>query len=149
MSTLFQERSAATFPCPNCHQILSADVDHCKFCSVHIDQEAAASAAKLQDKINKACDDASMLRNVAGAMWVFWLARLIPFIGFIAGGATIACFLIAAIWIIHWRVRYGRIATSDTDYSRAKTNWSTALVFWWFMALWFVFVDYLNFFSRR
>ncbi len=60
------------FPCPSCHEFISSSMTVCKYCSVPIDPQAATTAVELQDKVNRACNDASLVRNLAGAMWVLF-----------------------------------------------------------------------------
>ncbi len=79
--------NVSTFPCPNCHEFISTSMTTCKYCSVPIDPQAASTAVELQDKVNRACNDASLVRNLAGAMWVFFFVRLIPIIGYVASSA--------------------------------------------------------------
>ena len=79
--------NVSTFACPNCHEFISTSMTTCKYCSVPIDPQAASTAVELQDKVNRACNDASLVRNLAGAMWVFFFVRLIPIIGYVASSA--------------------------------------------------------------
>ena len=70
--------NVSTFPCPNCHEFISASVTTCRYCFVPINPQAASTAVELQDKVNSACNDASLVRNLAGAMWVFSFVRFYP-----------------------------------------------------------------------
>jgi len=127
--------NVSTFPCPNCHEFINTSMTTCKYCSVPIDPEAASSAVELQDKINRACNDASLVRNLAGAMWVFFFVRLIPFIGLVALIGLIILFFFVPVRLIMWQVRFGGIQTADVDYKRAKRNVLVALGLWLLMLI--------------
>ena len=122
--------NVSTFPCPNCHEFISTSMTTCKYCSVPIDPQAAGTAAELQDKTNRACNDASLVRNLAGAMWVFFFVRLIPFIGLVATVGMYLLFLLVPVRLIMWQVRFGGIQTADLDYKLAKRKILVALGLW-------------------
>jgi hypothetical protein len=127
--------NVSTFPCPNCHEFINTSMTACKYCSVPIDPQAASSAVELQDKINRACNDASLVRNLAGAMWVAFFVRLIPFIGLVALIGLIILFFLVPVRLIMWQVRFGGIQTADVDYKRAKRNVLVALGLWLLMII--------------
>jgi len=105
----------------------------CKYCSVAIDPQVASTAVELQDKVNGACNDASLVRNLAGSMWVFFFARLIPIIGYVAAIGLIILFLVIPVRLIMWQVIFGGIQTADRDYKGAKRNILVALGLWLLM----------------
>lgn len=122
--------NVSAFPCPNCHEFISTNVTTCKYCSVPIDPQAANSAVELQDKVNRACNDASLVRNLAGAMWVCFFVRFIPFIGLVASIGMFVFFLSLPVRLIMWQVSFGGIQTADLDYKRAKREILVALGLW-------------------
>lgn len=122
--------NVSTFPCPSCHEFISTSMTICKYCSVPIDQQAASTAAELQDRVNGACNDASLVRNLAGAMWVFFFVRFIPIIGYVALVGMTLLFLLIPIRLIMWQVKFGGIQTADLDYKRAKPTLLAALGLW-------------------
>jgi hypothetical protein len=132
--------NVSIFPCPNCHEFISSSLTTCKYCSVPIDPQAASIAVELQDKVNNACNDASLVRNLAGAMWVFFFLRLVPFFGLLATVGMYLLFLIAPIRLIMWQVKFGRIQTADLDYKRAKRKILVALGLWVLMIIVLMFV---------
>ena len=69
-----------------------------------------------------------MLRNSAGAMWIFVLLGLIPFLPF-GWGATFLFFVIP-VWLVYWQVKFGKLQSSDVDYKRAKRDRLIALGMW-------------------
>ena len=69
-----------------------------------------------------------MLRNSAGAMWIFVLLGLIPFMPF-GWGATLLFFVIP-VWLVYWQVKFGKLQSSDVDYKRAKRDRLIALGMW-------------------
>ena len=122
--------NVSTFPCPNCHEFISTSVTTCRYCSVPIDPQAASTAVELQDKVNSACNDASLVRNLAGAMWVFFFVHFIPIIGYVALTGMFLLFLLIPIRLIMWQIKFGGIQTADLDYKRAKPTLLAALGLW-------------------
>lgn len=127
--------SASTFPCPNCREFINTSMTTCRYCSAAIDPQAASTAVELQDKVNRACNDASLVRNLAGAMWVFFFVRLIPIIGYVASFGVFVLFVLITVRLIMWQVRFGGIQTADLDYKRAKRNILVALGLWLLMII--------------
>jgi hypothetical protein len=110
----------------------------CKYCSMLIDPQIASAAVELQEKINNACNDASTMRNLAGAMWIGFFVSLIPFlgcIGLVIGLMVLGLFILFPISLVIWQVRYGSIRTSDVDFKTAYRNWIIALVLWVLMLI--------------
>jgi hypothetical protein len=64
----------------------------------------------------------------AGAIWVFFLLGLLPFMPF-DWGFTGLFFLIPA-WLLYWQVQFGRLEISDGDYNRARRDRLMALIIW-------------------
>lgn len=127
--------NVSTFPCPNCHEFISTSMTTCRYCSAAIDPQAASTAVELQDKVNSACNDASLVRNLAGAMWVFFFVRFIPLIGYVALVGMILVFLLIPIRLIMWQVKFGGIQTADLDFKRAKSTLLAALGLWLLMLI--------------
>ena len=125
--------NVSTFPCPSCHEFINTSMT--TYCSVPIDPQAASTAVELQDKVNSACNDASLVRNLAGAMWVFFFVRLIPIIGYVATVGMFLLFLLIPIRLIMWQVKFGGIQTADLDYKRAKRKILAALGLWLLMMI--------------
>jgi hypothetical protein len=111
-----------SFRCPNCNEYINTDAVECRFCHQPVDAQGAIAAAAMQENINRACNDASNLRNVAGAMWVMTLVRFIPFVGCFAGVAALILFVASAAMLIRWEVKYAWIRTVDPDFAVAKRN---------------------------
>ena len=119
---------AAIFPCPTCGQMIYSDADKCRFCSGNVDRQAATLGAEVQSRVNTACNQAKLLRNSAGAMWIFFLLGLLPFLPF--GWGFTGLFFSIPVWLIYWQVKFGRLQTSDVDYKRAKRDRLIALIIW-------------------
>jgi hypothetical protein len=105
-------------------------MEKCKYCSTVIDPQVALAAVEVQEKINRACNSASLIRNLAGAMWVGFFLRFIPFIGWAGLILMLIGFFAVPVWLIIWLIRYGGIQTADIDYKRARRNALMALVLW-------------------
>lgn len=128
MSDSFFPESTGIFPCPNCGEMIYSDVDRCRFCSASIDPQAAAQGAELQAKVNSACNEAKLVRNGAGVMWVFFLLSMLPFMGFGWGFWLLLLGVPGAL--IHWYTKFARLETSDPDYQTARRDWRRALIIW-------------------
>ena len=115
----------------------------CRFCSAPVDSQAAAAAAELQNRVNRACSDASFLRTAAAAMFVLLALSVVPFISLITYLGFIVTFFVVLVLIIRWQIRFGRLQTNDTDYKRAKRLWMVALILWFVAIPLFVVRDIL------
>ena len=114
-----------TFRCPNCNEMINDTMTTCRYCSVTIDPGIAALVAERQEKANQAYSDASYLRNAATAMFVFLAVGLVftfAYIGFLA------TFVISAVLLVRWQLRFGDLLTNDPDYGRAKRSRNIAAV---------------------
>ena len=127
--------NVSTFPCPNCREFINTSMTTCRYCSVPIDPQVASTAVELQDTVNSACNDASLVRNLAGAMWVFFFVRFIPIIGYVALIGMFLLFFLIPIRLIMWQAKFGGIQTADLDYKRAKPSLLAALGLWLLMMI--------------
>lgn len=118
-----------TFPCPNCREIIHDQMQVCRFCHVPVDPAIAAQQAYLQSKVNQACSDASFLRTAAGAMFIFMLISLVPFISFADWGFLMSFFFVA-VMAVRWQVNFGGLVTNDPDYVKAKKSRNVAIILW-------------------
>jgi hypothetical protein len=119
-----------TFPCPNCNEIINDTMERCRYCSAPVDRQAAAAAAEIQSKVNRACSDASFLRTAAAAMFILLGLSLLPFISLITYIGSIITFLVLLVLVIRWQIKFGRIQTGDPDYKRAKRLKNISLLLW-------------------
>jgi len=109
--------------------MIYSDAKRCRFCSVTLDGRVAAQGADLQKRVNTACNQAKMLRNIAGAMWTFFLLGFIPLLmPFV--WASNAMFFAIPVGLIYWKVRFGKLQTVDKDYVQAKRDCRTAFLIW-------------------
>jgi hypothetical protein len=51
-------------------ETIGSDAETCRYCNAAVDRGAATAAIKLQQQINQACNEASVVRNMAGFMWI-------------------------------------------------------------------------------
>ncbi len=118
-----------TFPCPNCKEIINDQMKTCRYCNVPVDPAIAAHQAELQSKVNQACSDASYMRIVAGAMFIFLALSVIPFLSFFFWGFLLAFFLVL-IMGVRWQASFAGLVTSDPDYVKAKRSRNVAFILW-------------------
>ncbi len=104
-------------------------MERCPFCSNTIDQQAAAAAAEVQDKVTQSDSDASYTRTAAVAMFVFLGLSFVPLIPVVYWG-FLATFVVVIVMVIRWQVRFGRLKTEDPDYRQAVYRNNLALVLW-------------------
>ena len=129
MSASILASRAGIFPCPSCRQMIYSDSKRCRFCSVTLDDRVAAKGADLQKRVNTACNQAKMLRYVAGAMWTFFLLGFIPLLMPLVWASN-AMFFVIPVWLVYWKVRFGKLQTDDKDYACAKRDCRTAFLIW-------------------
>jgi hypothetical protein len=132
------------FPCPACRQIIDTTMQSCKYCGAAIDPDAAAAAATLQERVQKACGKASSARITATTIPIFFLLSFVPFIGGVGWAGTGVTLLIVPLSVIHWHIRFGKLESPDPDLPRARRAVRDALLVWAAM----VVVDYLWFLFR-
>lgn len=116
------------FPCPSCREIIGTSATKCRYCNSEIDTQTAIASATFQNEINQACNDASMVRNVAGVMWVAFVVQFL----FAAMGrlAFFGMMIAVPVMLIRWQIKYGRIKTDDIDFKLARRNRTIALLLW-------------------
>ena len=122
--------TVTTFPCPNCHEFINIETDKCRHCLAAIDPQLANASLHLQAKVNSACNSASLIRNMAGVMWVFFFIGFIPFIKLAGSIGMLVLFILIPIRLVHWCIKYGGIQSQDRDYAQARVNWFIALALW-------------------
>ena len=120
---------AGIFPCPSCRQMIYSDAKRCRFCSVSLDGRVAAQGADLQKRVNTACNQAKMLRNISGAMWTFFLLGFIPLLMPLVWASN-AMFFVVPVGLIYWKLKFGNLQTEDKDYASAKRDCRTAFLIW-------------------
>lgn len=114
--------SPRTFPCPNCNEIINDSMTQCRYCSVAIDPGVAQLVADRQEKVNRACSDASFLRTAAIAMFVFLGLSFIPILPWVAWGFVII-FVVTIVLLIRWQLKFSDLVTNDVDYKNARRSW--------------------------
>ena len=142
-----------TFPCPGCRQIIDTTVQSCRFCGVAIDPAAAAMAATLQERVQKAWYWAGVIRRFAMAMPVFFLLSFVPMVA-VLGRAYIDLTLLAVpVSLILWSNPFGKLQSPDPDLSRARRAVRQALLVWVAMVVvnvaWYLFTRSLGFDPRH
>jgi hypothetical protein len=117
--------------CPHCKEYIDARAAHCRFCQGYIDTLTTQVSAELQERVNAAYNEASWLRNVAGAYVIFAVIRFIaPFFAFGSSLVLPIMFVALPVMLVRWRLRFGRLQTDDPDYPRAQRNWNVTLLIW-------------------
>ena len=114
------------FPCPACGQFIGWDATVCRFCTRPVDATAAAASARLQEKINRACNEASHVRNIAGFMWIAFALQF--FFALIGQVLFLGLVLLGPILLIKWQINYGSLKTTDLDFDFARRNRNIAFV---------------------
>jgi hypothetical protein len=121
MSTSFNLSSGIeVFPCPNCRETINTSMAACKFCGTPIDRNAAEQSAAETTRISAACSDASYLKIMAGLLLPFLGLMFIPLLTLV--GVVGLWFLRVAIpfMCVRWWIKYGKIKTTDPDFSNAR-----------------------------
>ena len=119
-----------SFRCLNCGEFINTAMEKCRFCHTPVDRGLAQQAAFVQERVNQAYNQASYIRITAGTMWLFFLLRLIPFIGGIMTWGLLITFFAVPISVIAWHAQYSGIQTTDPDYAQARRTKNVALLIW-------------------
>jgi hypothetical protein len=118
--TLSLSSTVRVFPCPNCRETINTSVQHCPFCSTPIDRAAAEQSAAATSRISQACSDASYLKVMLGILIPFGILIFFPFLGLAGMVGFVFIKYAVPVMTIRWWIKYGRIKTTDRDYSSAR-----------------------------
>jgi len=146
--------SVGTFPCPNCRELINAESDQCSYCSARIEPGVADAATSLQEMTMKAVDHGSSIGHLSTVMSILyglsfaiyfyfgpflWQTKqfrgIVSLLFFCIGTAI---FIVSAFSLPTWYFRYGKLASLDGDYKRAKRKWLIASVTWLSIAVIFI-----------
>jgi hypothetical protein len=108
------------FPCPNCNETINTSMQLCKYCNTPIDHAAAEAAAAETSRISQACSDASYLRVMLGLLLPFFGLIFIPLLSLIGAAGFWFLKIAIPVMLIRWWVKFGKIKTTDPDFSKAR-----------------------------
>ena len=121
MSSSFSlSRAVAVLPCPNCKETINTSMQQCPFCATSIDHAAAEASAAETSKVSQACSDASFLKIMLGILLPFGLLIFVPLLGMIGLFGFVFVKYATLVMTIRWWVKYGKIKTTDPDFSKAR-----------------------------
>jgi hypothetical protein len=125
------------FECPHCKETIDTSADVCRFCGAKVDHKAAEQAAHLLARVDRACSDASFLRNSAVVAFMLALgvvlcllrgaARIILVAGFQnVLLALCALFVILSsafpFWSLRWWRKYANLQSGDEEFQSARVT---------------------------
>ena len=119
-----------TFRCPNCDKVIDTSMTACRHCSTPIDRNAAEAAADLQEKVNQAGFDASIVKQLGIWMPVSLLVAFLPIIGIVGLLGQVVLFFAVPVFFIRWWIKYSGIQTRDPDFKSAKRATMIGLLIW-------------------
>ena len=102
----------------------------CKYCSLELAANLISGLVVGQEKADAACNSASKLRILAGAMWVFFFVGFVPFLGYVSTWVFYVIAVLIPILLIIWYVKYGNLKTVDAEFKTAKKYLYTAFFIW-------------------
>ena len=120
MGSLSLSSQVHVFPCPNCRETINTSMQQCPFCSTAIDGAAAETAAAETSRISQACSDASYLKIMLGMLLPFGILIFVPLLGMIGLFGFVFIKYATLVMTIRWWVKYGKIKTTDPDFSKAR-----------------------------
>jgi len=130
--------------------MINTSMSQCRFCGQPLDSATAQAAADLQERVSKACNDASYLKITARAMPVFYLISFIPVVGVFAGWGFLFLIVAVPVMALLWWIRFRAVESSDPDLRKAKRETFVALGIWAGMALvWMVISEVLHFATSK
>ena len=118
--TLSLSSAVQVFPCPNCGETINTKVQLCPFCSASIDRAAAEQSAAATSRISQACSDASYLKIMLSVLIPFGVLIFFPFLGLAGLVGFVFLKYAVPVMTIRWWVKYGRLKTTDSDFSKAR-----------------------------
>lgn len=122
------------FECPHCGQTIDVSADKCRFCGAKIDHQAAQKAAQLLEKVDQACNDASILRysavsaftlSVGIVIGVLRNPRFIERVGF-QNVVLGYCALVLAVslpfpfWSLRWWAKNAHLESDDEEFQNDR-----------------------------
>jgi len=105
MSSILGQSASQVFACPKCGEMINTSMAQCAYCNAPVDPQWAAWAANAQATIASAFNHANNIMNVARALIAFFVASLIPFLGF-AGLVFIVTLFAFPILVLLWLSKY-------------------------------------------
>ena len=121
-----------TFQCPKCREYINVLAGQCRFCGSEVDSTAAAADARLQGLVAQAVNLASIARGAAWFMPFLWLS---VYIFYLVGTETgfflflpVVALISSVVSVVGWWTRYGKLQTTDEDYTRARASMRTTAI---------------------
>jgi hypothetical protein len=122
------------FECPNCKQTIDTSADVCRFCGAKVNHDEAQKAAHLLAKVDQACSDASVLRNLAVTAFCLPVgtllgllrnARFIERVGFQNSllGYCVLVLIVSSpfpIWSLLWWRKNANLPSDDEEFQDAR-----------------------------
>ena len=114
---IVKEAKVRVCHCPECHQVINAELEKCPQCSTAIDRTAALADAELTESIAHAFSESEYLRIAVTAPLIAMLAG-----AFLPGGFLLAPIVavIVLVLVFRWWRRYGGLKTDDPDFRKAR-----------------------------
>ena len=138
MSSILGQSAPQVFACPKCGEMINTAMAQCAYCNAPVDPQWAAWAANAQATIASAFNHANNIMNVARALIVFFVASLIPFLGF-AGLAFLVTLFAFPIMVLIWLSKYQwglqGIDKNHEDLKQARRRIMKASIIWVVMLL--------------
>lgn len=92
----------------------------CPFCGAAINPAVAEASAAETSKVSQACNDASYLKIMLGALIPFAGLLFFPFLGLAGLIGFVFIKYAVPFMAIRWWIKYGRIKSQDVDLGRAR-----------------------------
>jgi hypothetical protein len=106
-----------TYRCPNCDEMVNESMTTCRYCQVALDPAVGLMLAERQEMANRAYSDASYLRVVSAAIFVFLVGGIFQTIAYVGFFATL---VISIVLLVRWQLNFSSLVTNDPDYFKAK-----------------------------
>jgi hypothetical protein len=87
---------------------------------VSIDHAAAEQSAAATSRISQACSDSSYLKIMLSVLIPFGVLIFFPFLGLAGLVGFVFLKYAVPVMTIRWWIKYGRIKTTDSDFSGAR-----------------------------
>ena len=119
--------------CPSCNEIITANADQCKYCSVPLDPNTIRTEVDKFEYVSSAVSQANTIKSFNAGLIVVGILCVYLLLSGVSGlGRVYIHFLPIGglIWVVSWFIRFGRLQSKDPDWQPARAAMKQSLLMW-------------------
>jgi len=124
----FPHNQSQGFKCRICDESIDPSLTNCPYCGAVIG--SAESEIPSPSSSDKACKEATILKVMARALAVSFLAVAMSVVEGLAFFAFITLLISVPVMLIRWWMKYRNLPPTNPGYARARQEVSFAAVIW-------------------